>query len=460
MNAEVLQELSDSVVLAGQVQRPGAYQWRDGMRLTDLISSAVDLSPGADANYVLIRREDTSNRSVHTVSANLSQALADPRSPANILLQERDTIHVFSLAFGRQRVIGPILEELELQSRFGYPYREVSVVGRVKAPGTYPLEPGMRVSDLIRAGGNLAEEAYALEAELTRYSLNGGEGRETELININLGGILGADLTADIALAPHDVLNIKEIPQWREFESVSIEGEIRFPGVYPIRRGERLRSVIERAGGLTDFAFAEGAIFLRVKLRRREQQQLEELAARLESEAVVSAATETDEAKSAAARQALIDQLISTVATGRLVINLPQILGDPTYNEQADVRLEHGDQILIPQQSQTVTIIGEVQYPTSHIYEPTISRNEYIDRSGGTTQNADASRIYVVRADGEVVASSGSRFFRSGNAGDMRPGDTIVVPLDADRLDPITLWTNVTTIIYNIGIAAAAVASF
>jgi protein involved in polysaccharide export with SLBB domain len=220
-----------------------------------------------------------------------------------------------------------------------------------------------------------------------------------------------------------------------------------------------LRSVIQRAGGLTDIAFADGAIFLRRALRQREQEQLERLAERLQSEAGVAELAADGDTESVAARQALLEQLESTEATGRLVIDLPRILASD-YDEEVDVVLADGDRLLVPEYSQTVTIVGEVQFPTSHVFDRGISRNQYIDKSGGTTQNADKKRIYIVRADGEVVASSGSRFFRGGNVKDIRPGDTIVVPLDADRINKLTLWTNVTTILYNIGVAAAAVASF
>ena len=455
----VLPERKETVTLVGQVQRPGSYQWQLGMWLTDLIPTAMHLLSGADANYVLIRRESGSDRTISVISADVAAAFTAPRSAVDVRLESRDTVHVFSLAYGRQRIVGPILEELELQARSGAAFQEVRVGGGVRAPGAYPLEDGMRISDLIRAGGNLAEAAYALEAELARFSVGAGEARHTELININLSRVLAGDMTADLVLSPHDVLNIKEIPRWRNLELISVEGEIRFPGTYPIRRGEHLSSVIARAGGLTDIAFAEGAVFLRTELRLREQQQLEELAGRLESETAIAATSETDDPESAAARQALLDQLKATVATGRLVIDLPRILSSPA-NDDANIVLKDGDRLLIPQQSQTVTIIGEVQYPTSHIFELDIGRSEYIDRSGGTTPNADEKRIYVVRADGAVVASTRSRFFRRRDTGDIRPGDTIVVPLDADYMSRLTLWTNVSTILFNFAIAAAAVASF
>ena len=101
-----------------------------------------------------------------------------------------------------------------------------------------------------------------------------------------------------------------------------------------------------------------------------------------------------------------------------------------------------------------------MQYPTSHMYELNVKRDSYIERSGGMTLEADNRRVYVVGADGAVQADSGSRFFRRRGGGDIRPGDTIVVPIDADRMNQLTLWTNVTTILYNMAVAAAAVSSF
>ena len=154
-----------------------------------------------------------------------------------------------------------------------------------------------------------------------------------------------------------------------------------------------------------------------------------------------------------------MNQTRRTEATGRLVIDMSAILS-ARAGDDADIMLRNGDRILIPKQSQTVTIVGEVQFPTSHIFASETNVQDYIAKSGGITADADKKRIYVVRADGAVEPSGGSRFFRKRNGQSLRPGDTIVVPLDADRISKLSLLTNVTTIIYNIGVAAAAVASF
>jgi protein involved in polysaccharide export with SLBB domain len=460
---EVLQDLDDTIILTGHVQRPGPYQLRPSMRLTDLIPSALDLIPGADADYVLIRREDAATRRVQVVSAKLSEAWGRPDSPENLALLARDTVHVFSLAFGRQRVIAPILEELQLQSSFGEPFNQVQVGGRVRASGTYPLEPGMRVSDLIRAGGNLSEEAFTLEAELTRYAVINDEYRATDVIDIDLDAILRGEDSADLTLQAHDHLSISTIPEWNSEWTVTLEGEVRFPGEYRVRRGETLRQVLERAGGLTDEAFPEGSVFLRESLREREQDQIDLLARRLESDLIsLSLQTaETSGAETLNTGRVLLEQLRGTEAVGRLVIDLEALAARaPDAELVDDVDLRDGDRLLVPTQSQVVTVIGEVQQSTSHLFQPGLTRDDYLDMSGGVTRRADRKQIYVVRASGAVVTGRRSLWFgRRGNT-DIRPGDTIVAPLDTDRIRPLTFWTNVTQILYQASIAVAAIQSF
>jgi protein involved in polysaccharide export with SLBB domain len=459
---EVLPQLQGSVMLIGHVNRPGAFELRPGMRLTDLLPSAEYLLPGADTGYILVRREDEQKR-VDVVSANLQDAWANSRSSENLRLKARDSIHVFSLAFSRQRVIEPLLEELELQSRVDEPYREVSVSGSVKAPGVYPMEPDMRVSDLIRAGGQLAEQAYTLRAELARYSVIDGEYRTGEVIDIDLDAVLRGDRTADLLLEEHDNLRISTIPQWDALWSVRLEGEVRFPGEYRIRQGETLRQVLQRAGGLTEAAFPKGAIFLRDSLREREQEQIDALARRIEAD-LTQLSLETLETTGAAALetgQNLLRQLREIEAVGRLVIDLEQLAARASGAELVnDVELRNGDRLLVPKQAQEVTVIGETQQNTSHLFQPGLTRDDYIDMSGGLTRRADRKLIYVVRASGAVVTGNRSRWFGRGGGTEMRPGDTIVVPLETDRIRPLTFWTQVTQIIYQGAIAVAAIQSF
>jgi protein involved in polysaccharide export with SLBB domain len=455
--------LDQGVTVEGHVFNPAPVAWRDGLRLTDVIGSVDELKPNADLEYVVIRRELPPTRHVVIVSADLAAALRDPASPENVALMPRDRIIVFDLESGRQELLAPLLEEMRRQSRIDQPSAIVRIDGRVKERGEYPLEPEMRVSDLLRAGGGLQDAAFSGKAELTRYRVNNGI-RQTQLVEIDLSAILRGDTSADIRLQPFDFLNVKEVPEWSEQEQVTLLGEVRFPGIYPIQRGETLRSVLDRAGGLTSLAFPNGSVFTRKELRDREQEQIDRLADRLQSD-LASAALQATAANQGQAGQALtvgqslLNQLKSTHAVGRLVIDLDQVLRTKPGSE-ADVVLRDGDRLLIPKQQQQVTVIGEVQNSTSHLYREKFTRDDYIDLSGGTTRKADSGRIYIVRADGSVVSNENSGWFRRSGQVAIRPGDTIVVPLDTERMPALPTWQAVTGILYNLAVAAAAVASF
>ncbi|HEY3515897.1 MAG TPA: SLBB domain-containing protein, partial [Gammaproteobacteria bacterium] len=450
-----LEQLERSVRLAGNVFQPGPSQWFEGMRLRDLIPSSQLLKPLSDLNYVLIRREITPNVGTAVLSADLQRAWQQPASDANVPLQPRDTVYVFNVEEGRQEVVTLLLSELEAQAPPNTPVPIARIGGQVRAAGEYPLEPGMRISDLLRAGGGMTDSAYATDAELTRYEVVNGEYRETELVSVNLAALLRGDQTADLELSPYDFLSIKEVSRWRGEESVILRGEVAFPGTYPIRRGETLSSVLERAGGLTDLAFAEGSVFTRVELRERERRQIDVLASRIERDIAALSVTDPASAGTLTTGQALVSQLRSAVPTGRWAIRLDEIVAGSV---ESDIVLKGGDELMVPDQRQEVTVLGEVQYATSHVWNRSLSRDDYIDRSGGTSQRADKKRIYVVRANGEVVADSGGAWFRRDSGGDIRPGDSIVVPLDVDQ--PLVRWGAITQIIYNLALGAAAVASF
>jgi polysaccharide biosynthesis/export protein len=356
-----------------------------------------------------------------------------------------------------------------MQNRDNDPLPVVSIGGRVRAPGEYPLERDMTVEDLIRAGGGLDDAAYASTAELTRFEVVGDQARKTEVLELQLADAAAGAATAkgDIPLRPYDVLVIKETPEWRGQESITLRGEVRFPGTYPIRKGETLSSVVARAGGLTDEAFPEGSVFTRQELKEQEKQQLETLGKRLQSDLALLAlqgaqvagarGTNPDTAATLAAGQSLLAQLQSATPTGRLVIDLDEAMA--RQGSEEDIELRGGDILAIPRVKQYVTVIGEVQNATTHVYKSGLKRNDYVELSGGTTQRADDNRIYVVRANGSVISQESPFWFRRGAGQQLEPGDTVVVPLDAERMRPLPLWTAVTTIVYNLAVAVAAIGS-
>jgi polysaccharide export outer membrane protein len=340
----------------------------------------------------------------------------------------------------------------------------------VRAPGEYPLERNMTAQDLIRAGGGLDDAAYGSTVELTRFEVVNDQARKTEVLELQLAGAAsgaGAE-QGTAALRPYDVLVVKETPEWRGQESITLIGEVRFPGTYPIRKGETLSALIARAGGLTDDAFPQGSVFTRQELKEQERQQITALAKRLQTELAVLALQgaqlsggdtgSQDAASTLAAGQSLLAQLQSSTPTGRLVIDLDKAVQQ--HGGEEDIELRGGDLLAIPRLKQYVTVIGEVQNATTHVYKRELTRDDYVQLSGGTTRRADSGRIYVVRANGSVIAQDGKSWFSRGTAQRLAPGDTVVVPIDAERMRPLPLWTAVTTIIYNLAVAVAAVNSF
>jgi len=432
-----------------------------------VIHGVDELQPNADLHYVLIRREDPMTRRVSTISADLLAALSNPQSAANVRLASRDQIFVFDLEGPRDRIVNPIIDDLKRQSGPAQPSQVVGVGGSVKVPGQYPLEPGMTINDLIRAGGGLAESAYGAQAELTRYQIIGGERRQIALVEIDLDRARAGHADANLPLLPYDVLVVKELPDWSELERVSILGEVKFPGTYPIKRGETLKSALQRAGGLTDLAFVDGSVFTRKDLRDREKRQLQVLSDRLQRDLAILALQGSQSSPQAAAQvsatmssgQSLLTELQQTQAVGRLVIDLNQIISADEGSSK-DVILKDGDELIVPKRTQEVTVIGEVPNTTSHLWQPNQSLEYYVDQSGGATKQADDKAIYIIRANGSIATSGGgSAWFSHHGSQDVRPGDTIVVPLDAERMRPLPLWTAVTTIIYNLAVAVAAIGS-
>ena len=448
---EVTPNIKNIVELSGHVHRPGNYPWYQGMKITDLLRSIYELKDGADSNYILIRREEKFGGQVTALSADLSAALESPGGESDVELKSGDKVSVVTNSYNRQSAIQNLVNEIELQATSDSPAQKVSIAGSVRSPGDYPFEFGMQVSDLIRAGGYLSYEAYTVEAELTR-SLSLNDIDDIEIININLQAIISGDKKFDFPLKEGDEIFIKSKPSLHSNLSISLEGEVNFPGNYRFKRGESLNDVIRRAGGFTDFAYPQGLIFLRESIKEKEKEQISDLIKRAEADI---AQQSINGSESVNFSQDILDKLNNFEAIGRLVVDLNNGL-----STSDNIFLEAGDRILIPNVSQTVTVIGEAQQNTSHIYRPGLTRNDYIDLSGGLSRRADKKLIYVVRANGEVNINSYSKWFVRKRNIQIMPGDTIIIPTKIDTVNNLTLWTNVTQIVYQGAVALAAIRRF
>jgi len=450
----ILDRQENIVTLKGEVMKPSTFQWTPALRISDVIPSIRTLRPKADSEYVLIKRYLPPEFKLKVVTCNLTEVFSNINSKVNIKLEPRDELIVFSLDNKRILQITPIVEQLISQANSTEHSKIVRVTGMIRGPGRYPLVTNMRVADLVNAGGRLTESAYTLDAELTRYISKPGKPREIIHRNINLHKALSGDENDNLLLEPYDLLNIKEIPLWQEEDRVELVGEINFPGEYAIQRGETLSDLLKRAGGVTEYSYPQGAVFIREDLRKREQERLDAMAANLEAElATISLERSGDPTKiqSAGTANQLLTKLKGTEAAGRLVIDLQNIID--SENKDRPIFLRGGDKLYIPSKMQEVSVIGQVFHPTSHLFNENLSVDEYIELSGGTSKAADNDNIYVVRANGAVQSVQGSW---ADDELELLPGDTVVVPLDADRISNLKLWTDISQILYQLGLSAAA----
>ena len=444
------------VTLSGHVHHPGEFQWRQGLRVSDLVKSIKSLQPNADLDFALIRRELPPVGRIKPLFVDLRAVLADPKSSANIGFSPRDELIIFSNQGDRATSIAELVQSLKQQSRSGEMAQVVTISGSVRAPGEYPLTRGMTLTQLIAAAGGLNEEAYTQVVELSRQDFSNVERAAEDHFSITLAEAF-KNPSKDPQLQPYDILSVRTIPEFRESLSISLLGEVRFPGEYRFKRGEKLSEVIERAGGLTKLAYTEAAVFTRSGLREQESKQLEELRQRLRADVATKSLEKTNEGKSESLEDSekILAELDASKAIGRLVIDLAGIL-DRTMD---DVTLKDGDLLAIPEYRQEVSVVGEIQHPSSHLYNRNHTIADYVDLSGGVNYRADRKRLYVVKADGSVSLPGRSGWFKRRHI-NVEPGDTIVVPLDIDRRRSLTVWGEASAIIYQLALGAAALNSF
>ena len=447
----ILESMENVVLLKGHVERPGGFAWKKGMRVRDVIRSADELLPFPDLNIALIEREIEPTREKTVLVFSLGNALADRHGADNLELHTRDKLHVFNYSEPRAKYLEDLVKQLKLQANKQLRKQTITLSGHVRFPGEYPLSASMTGKQAVLLAGGLTENAYGLKGEITRVTYNEKEEQQIQHLSIDLSSATTENLREE------DQLHIKRLPNWLDQESVTIEGEVKFPGTYKIKRGETLAGLIERAGGLNEWAYPEAAIFTREELKTLEAQRLKELRSKLEADIAATNIEQQSAEQKVAIEDAeeLLESLNEVRPLGRMVIDLTSNLNGKT----TPIELKSGDTLKIPRKKQAVTVVGEVQFPTSHIFDPKLDTQHYIEKSGGTTTKADSDRIYVVKANGRVFLPANSGWFNN-NRYSIQPGDTIVVPLDADRIKPLTLWTSVSQIFYQIALGAAAVASF
>jgi len=403
-----------TVSVWGDVRGPGTYRTSGQIHLSDAVHLAGGLAPDAKISDAQVFRYLPDGKTkIFSVSLNLALE-GDPT--ANILLQPRDRL----LIHRSPDAIQPA---------------SVYVQGEVGKPGRYPLTTNMTVAELIRIGGGLKPSANTQTADLTHYEWTNPEKLSGQHQPIVISAALAGDSTANLPLSNGDVLTIRQLPGWNDIgASIAVKGEVKNPGTYGIRPGERLSSVLMRAGGFQSDGYAYGAVLQRVQVRELEAKEQNQMILRVKDlRSNLELLPDTDQKQKQAKEMALqqyqttLTQLSSNPPVGRVAIRIsPDI--NRWKNSAADVEVRAGDTLVIPKRPSFVMVSGQVFNPTAVSYRPGKSAKWYLSQAGGPTTVADKKAIFVIRADGSVIGAKESLWSGKSLNAVLQPGDSVVVP--------------------------------
>lgn len=416
-----------TVSVWGDVRTPGTYQTSGQIHLADAVHLAGGLSPDAQTQDAQVFRY-LPDGEFKIFSVNLSEALSgDPTE--NIELQTRDRL----LIHGNPQAVQPAT---------------VYVEGEVSRPGRYPLTTNMTVADLIKVGGGLNPSADTKTAELTSYAFTDAKPGQSQLTaehkDIAITAAMEGNGSANLSLHNGDVVTIRQLAGWNDLgSSITVRGEVLHPGTYGIRPGERLSSVLQRAGGLLPDAYAYGAVLQRDQVRDLESKQQDELILRVKNqENSIEALPDKQKEPAMQQYESTITQLSANPPLGRVTIRISARAKD-WKNTTADIDVRAGDTLTIPKKPSYVMVTGQVFNSTAVSYRPGRSAKWYLEQSGGPTTLANKKAIFVVRADGSVIGEKQGLWGGEALGSALQPGDTVVVPEKA--IGGGTNWQNLFT---------------
>ncbi|MBM3511887.1 MAG: hypothetical protein FJX61_17380, partial [Alphaproteobacteria bacterium] len=327
----------------------------------------------------------------------------------------------------------------------------VAVSGEVRSPGPYPVVQGTALISVGAAAGGLTKDVDLTRVEVSRFEpdpTRGSSRSSREVVNIARGG----DATA---VGPGDVIRFNAVFTDRDVGPVQLTGEVARPGLYDIRRGERLSQLIARAGGLTAQAYPYGTVFTRDSVRRAQQVGFERAARELNAALLIAAAnSRSANIGSVQGLKALTDELKSVEAIGRVVIE-----ADPTVLQvrpELDTVLEPGDRVFVPKRPNSILVIGDILNPGAVQFIAGTKVDGYIRQAGGFQRSADQDRIFVVYPNGEAKPVSVSVW--NYTPVQIPPGSTIVVPKEPAPLDLFTFAREISQVVSQLAVTAASLA--
>ncbi len=471
----IVPSFQDTVTLRGNVANPGHYPWKPGMRIRDLI-------PSPEA---LLTRGYWRDRA----------AIITNRSTEYPVLTE----HARNPCFGRTGTSSSstganknprVPETTDSMGQYVYPddtnSKDVCIEETDQtSPDATTQEKAQTdkaLSDSIQSGLANPSAARDITNDLRHYApeinwdyaiiqrVNPTD-LSSKLIWINpRKAILEHDETANLELQPGDIVTIFSqrdisVPQSERSRYVIVEGEVKRPGVYKLEVNETLRSVLERAGGLTPNAYIYGSQLTRESARIEQQKSLDELIRNMEvqvRQSALSVAASADAGQLAqlqAAQEGILSHLRGVKASGR--VSLPVRPNDAKIADFPNMLLEDSDRVMIPHTPSTVSVVGNVYNPGSFIFDPHVSSGRYLDLAGKGKPQSDLHHAFVLRANGTVVAANNVNGLFAGSKFDhlrLYPGDQIVVPYKIPTgafQRSLRDWTQITS---QLAITAAALA--
>ncbi|PIB37130.1 hypothetical protein BFP72_17820 [Reichenbachiella sp. 5M10] len=397
---KIKNEFVERVTIEGPVMNPGEFQLKEGMTLLQLIKSADGLRGDTfmDRGVIIRQNEDFS---LSNISFSPVKVLNGEES---IVLRSNDIVKFQSI--------------YELRERY-----DLNIEGEVQRPGEFAYVSGMTVEDLIYLAGGFKESAAKSFVEVARRinpDSTDDINSSAEIFNFPISENLGiSEKASRFKLEPFDLVVIRKSPFYSEQETVEIEGEAHFPGMYVLdQKDERISSILERAGGVTKFAYVEGATLIRQsEYYKRDEEDVGYAndAVRIRKQDL----TEIFKRDTIFSNESAVFKQEEAIG-----IELDKILKNP--GSPYDLIMRKGDIISIPRQMQTVRVRGSVLYPSNVRYQDRESLKSYVAAAGGFDQEAKKSKAYVIYANGSADQTSSFLWFK--NYPKIEPGAEIVIP--------------------------------
>jgi len=435
------------ITVSGEVRYPGDHLTNGKTYLRDAVYLAGGTTPDALLSDAQLFRK-TPDGKLHVIGFDLAKAMSgDPKE--NVALEPMDRLFVHK---NLAKADPP----------------NVRIEGQVAQPGKYPLAENMTAAGLVRLAGGVKRGAYTETADLTRYEIQQGSNVVGEHSTIALARALAGEPDTDMRLRDGDVLTVRELAGWNDVgATIAVKGEVLHPGTYGIQEGERLSSILNRAGGFRSDAYPYGLIFERVQVRDLEQANREQLLRQVQTDGSNLALIPESDPSQKIAKEAAVDQwhaalqkLQSAPPSGRLTIRISKDI-KRWANTSSDIQVRAGDMIYIPKKPNFVMVDGSVYNPTAVAYKPGKSAGWYLQQAGGPTNMANKKAVFVIRADGSVAGGSGGMFSGGVTHTALQPGDLVMVPEKA--FSGTTKWKTTlesAQLAYAVGIAIQVARSF